>query len=162
MKKIIYTRPDGVVCVVNPVINSHSLVNGKVVAVRESISEDQALARAIARLPNYAKASHRVVDESSIPQDRTYRNGWKAIDGRVEHDMAKCREIHRQRLREMRAPLLASLDVAYMRADESGDQVAKEEIKAKKQALRDVTDDPRINQVSTVEELKTLIPAILL
>jgi hypothetical protein len=152
MKKIIYLQPNGVLAVVTPVINTHP--------VREGISEGEAIQRSIKRLPR--GVSYQIVDESKIPVDRTFRDGWVVGKGCVEHDLAKCRELHRQKLREMRAPLLADLDVSYMRADESGDQLAKEEIKAKKQALRDVTADPRIDAAASIDDLKNAIPRVLL
>lgn len=102
-----------------------------------------------------------VVEKDSIPTDRAFRNAWKFAGGKVEHDMAKCREIHKQKLREIRAPKLSALDVEYMQADESGDAVKKAQIAAKKKALRDVTKDPAISLAQTPEELKSVIPAAL-
>lgn len=51
---------------------------------------------------------------------------------------SKAEETVRERLRLERAPRLAALDVAYMRALELGEETAA--IVADKQALRDVTD----------------------
>lgn len=158
MKRIIYTRPDGGLSVVTPVINTHTLVNGVVVPVREDVSEEEALERAIAKLPNFAKKDFQIVDSSEIPTDRTYRNAWKAAVGRVDHDMEKCREIHKDRLRALRAPKLLTLDVEYMKADEAGDSAKKAEIAGKKQALRDTTKHPGIAAAVSVEELKLAIP----
>lgn len=104
---------------------------------------------------------HQELPESAIPSDRTFRDAWKAGNGVVEHDMAKAREIHKDRLRGMRAPKLASLDVDYIRADESGDSAKKAAIKTQKQALRDVTADPRIAAAMTPEELAAIVPDAL-
>jgi len=90
--------------------------------------------------------------------DRTFRNAWKANGGRIEVDMPKAREIHRDRLRRLRAPLLEELDVEYMRADERGDQEEKQAIRLRKTALRDVTADPAIEAAQTPDELKAVIP----
>lgn len=76
-------------------------------------------------------------------------------------DMAKARDIQRDRIREMRAPVLAELDIAYQRADEQGDAEAKADIAARKQALRDATKDPAIDAAKTPEELKAVIPDAL-
>ena len=148
MKKIIYTRPDGGLSVVTPVINTYP--------VREDITENQALDRAMKKLPADA-LNVRVVDEADIPTDRTFRNAWKdAGSGAVTHDMEKCREIHKDRLRAYRAPQLAALDVAYMRADELGDAKEKARVAAEKQALRDITKHPAIAAATTPEELKNI------
>lgn len=76
-------------------------------------------------------------------------------------NMGKAREIHRDRLREERAPLLAALDVEYQRAFETGDTEAMAAIVARKQALRDVTTDPAIDAATTPEQLSGIVPDIL-
>lgn len=150
MRKIIYTRPDGGLSVVHPVINTYPQ--------REQITEAEAEQRAWDKLPKDA-INPQWVD--SVPADRTFRNAWKAEGGAIVHDMVKCRAIHRDVLRAKRQPLMAALDVEYMRADEAGDTAKKAEIAAKKQALRDVTKDPVIDAARTPEELKAIMPEAL-
>ena len=75
--------------------------------------------------------------------------------------MTKAREIKRDQLRDERKPLLEQLDVQFMRAQEQGDQAKADEIAAKKQALRDVTEDPAIDAATTPDELKAVRPAAL-
>lgn len=103
----------------------------------------------------------QIVEAAAIPADRTFRNAWKAGVGIITHDMDKAREIHKDNLRRMRAPRLAALDVAYQRADESGDIAEKQRIAAEKQKLRDVTADPRIAAATDIAELKITIPEVL-
>ena len=150
MRKIIYTRPDGGLSVVGPVINT---------TPPEQITEAQAEQRAWAKLPKDA-INPRFVEESEVPTDRAFRNAW--VDtGTVAVDMPKAREIHKDNLRRQRAPLLVSLDVDYQRADERGDTAEKARVAAKKQALRDATADPSIAAAKTPEELKAAIPEAL-
>jgi len=110
---------------------------------------------------------YTIVPDEAIPSDRTYRNAWEPdhANGRVIHNMSKCREIHREHLRRARTPLMAALDVEYQRADEDTNSARKTaekaRIAAQKQALRDVTADPAIDAASTPEELKQVWPAIL-
>lgn len=73
-------------------------------------------------------------------------------------NMQKALEIKKNMIRQERAPLLAALDIEMMRALESGDTAKQEEIKQKKQALRDATTDPVLLQASTPEELKAARP----
>lgn len=80
---------------------------------------------------------------------------------KVTVDMTKAREIQKEKMRAARGPLLASLDVDFMRALESGDTALQEEIKAKKQALRDATNTPDLNRARTPEQLKTVWPEVL-
>ncbi len=67
-------------------------------------------------------------------------------------DMAKAREIHKNNIREARAPKLQELDVEFQKAQETSADTSA--IVAKKQALRDAPADPGIASASTTDELK--------
>jgi hypothetical protein len=113
-------------------------------------------------MTTYININGDVRDASSVtvPADRTFRGAWQFNGAAVEIDMAKARDIHRDNLRAERAPKLAALDVAYMKAMEtSGDTAA---IAAEKQALRDVTEDARIAGAATPDALKALTLDVLL
>ena len=90
----------------------------------------------------------------SVPSDRAFRGAWQFSGEAVEIDMVKARDIHRNVLRRERDPLLERLDVAYMKALETGGDTAS--VASEKQKLRDVTDDPRIEAAATPDELKAL------
>ena len=104
--------------------------------------------------------SFHAIRDSEIPTDRTYRNAW-TWNGKIEHDMVKARNIHRDRMREARKPKLEAMDIAYVRADEAGNTLLKSQIAAKKQVLRDITILPTIEASTTVDQLKTVWPEIL-
>lgn len=76
-------------------------------------------------------------------------------------NMTKAVEIKKEQIREERKPLLDALDVEFMRAVEAGDTDAQATIAAKKQALRDATDDPAIAAATTPDELKAVVPTAL-
>ena len=99
---------------------------------------------------------------SDIPADRTFRNAWSHDGKQFSVDMVKAVEIHKNKLRVLRAPLMAALDTQFMRALESGDIKAQQDIAVKKQALRDVTAYPAIALAETPEQLKAAIPPVLL
>ena len=98
--------------------------------------------------------SWRRIQDSDLILDRTFRNAWRDINGKHEVDMPHAREIHKDHLRMLRAEKLIQLDGEYMRADEENNAVKKNEIRLKKQKLRDITIDPRIESARTPEELK--------
>ena len=75
----------------------------------------------------------------------------------VNSDKAKA--IWKDKWREARKPLLASLDIEFMRAVESADTVKQAEIAAQKQALRDVTQTEIVG--NTPEEIKAVWPSVL-
>ena len=67
-------------------------------------------------------------------------------------DMAKAREIHKDKIRLARKPLLAALDVEFQKALETGASTTA--IVAKKQALRDAPADSGITSASDTDALK--------
>lgn len=71
-------------------------------------------------------------------------------------NMTKARDIKRDMIRAERAPMLADLDVQFMRAVELGDNDLQSQIAAEKQRLRDATQDPSIEAAQTPEDLKAL------
>lgn len=96
----------------------------------------------------------------TTPSDRTFRDAWAATGadtGVIDVDMAKAKDIWRDKIREARVEPLAALDTAYMRALEVGADTTQ--IVADKQALRDAPADPAIDAASTPEELKQVQPA---
>jgi len=103
-----------------------------------------------------------VIPANALPTSREYRNGWTLSGKTITHSMPLCRVIHRDKLREARKPMLEVLDVAYQRADEQDDGPLKREIAKKKQALRDITANPLIEQATTIEKLKALTVEYLL
>lgn len=70
----------------------------------------------------------------------------------------KAKAIKLDMLRAERAPKLAALDLAFMRAVEQGDTAAQASIAAQKQALRDVT---KVTLPDDINELKAFKPEIL-
>jgi hypothetical protein len=103
-----------------------------------------------------AVVSWRFVDDADLPASREYRNAWHDTGTAIDHDMPKAREIHRERLRAARKPLLEALDIEYQRADEDGDAAHKRDVVEHKNWLRGITDDPRIDAAQTIDDLKTV------
>ena len=67
-------------------------------------------------------------------------------------DMAKAREIHKNNIREARAPKLAELDIEFQKALEASADTSA--IVSKKQALRDAPADSGIAAASDADALK--------
>ena len=70
----------------------------------------------------------------------------------IKTDMAKAREIHKNKIREARTPKLAELDIEFQKALETG--ASTTDIVAKKQALRDAPADSGIVAASDEASLK--------
>tara|TARA_B100000927_G_scaffold175680_1_gene141579 strand:+ start:1122 stop:1382 length:261 start_codon:yes stop_codon:yes gene_type:complete len=71
----------------------------------------------------------------------------------IKIDMAKAKEIHKQNIRNARAPKLAELDVEFQKAQETGANTS--DIVSKKQALRDAPAASAIDSATTDSDLKT-------
>jgi hypothetical protein len=71
----------------------------------------------------------------------------------------KAKAIWKDKWREVRKPLLASLDIEFMKAVEAADTEKQAEIALKKQALRDVTQTEIVG--NTPEEIKAVWPSVL-
>ena len=71
----------------------------------------------------------------------------------------KAKAIWKDKWREARKPLLASLDIEFMKAVETADAEKQAEIASQKQALRDVTQTEIVG--NTPEEIKAVWPSVL-
>ena len=72
----------------------------------------------------------------------------------ININMDKAREIHRSRIRQAREPLFKTADLAFMKAIETGDDLAKAQAVAVKQLLRDAPAASEIDAATDSEELK--------
>jgi len=66
-------------------------------------------------------------------------------------NFTKAQEITKDRLREERKPLLEAQDIAYMKAQEAGEDTSA--IVTEKQRLRDITST--VDSMTTLDELKS-------
>ena len=95
-------------------------------------------------------------DASSItmPSDRHFRNAWKLNGNVMTEDMTAAKVIFKNKIREVRQPLLEAEDVVYMKALEADDASAKTASVAKKTALRNAPAASAIDDATTIAELK--------
>ena len=76
-------------------------------------------------------------------------------------NLTKSKDSAKNNLRTERAPLLASLDVQFMRAVESGNTSLQTAIAGQKQELRDITIHSSITDASDVNSLKTAMTTLI-
>ena len=96
------------------------------------------------------------VDASTVtvPSDRHFRNAWTLNGKVISEDMTKAKEIFKDKIREVRGPLLDAEDVVYMKALEADDATAKTASVTKKKALRDAPAAQAITDADTIAKLK--------
>ena len=94
----------------------------------------------------------------TIPAERTFRGAWEANADTwvISVNMAKAKDIWRDKIRQARIEPLADLDIAYMKALEAGADTSS--IIAQKQALRDAPSLPSIEAATTPDELTAIQP----
>ena len=96
------------------------------------------------------------VDASTVtvPSDRHFRGAWTLNGSVISEDMTKAKEIFKDKIREVRGPLLEAEDVVYMKALEAGDTDAQAASVTKKNALRDAPAASAISSASDIAALK--------
>ena len=91
---------------------------------------------------------------ATVPSDRHFRGAW-SLDGTViSEDVTAAKVIFKDKIREVRTPLLNAEDVVYMKALEADDASAKTASVAKKKALRDAPAASAISDADTIAKLK--------
>ena len=89
-----------------------------------------------------------------MPSDRHFRNAWTLSGKTITEDLTASKVIFKDKIREVRKPLLDAEDVVYMKALEADDASAKTASVAKKKALRDAPAAKAISDADTIAKLK--------
>ena len=88
-----------------------------------------------------AGVPYKIVE--SVDIDNDYYNAYEFdAETGAKVNIEKAKAIHLDKFRAARSPKLQKLDIDFMKAVESNDEVKKGEIVVAKQALRDVTLTP--------------------
>ena len=96
------------------------------------------------------------IDASSatVPSDRHFRGAWSLSGTVISEDMTAAKAIFKDKIREVRAPLLEAEDVVYMKALEAGDSDAQAASVTKKNALRNAPAASAITNAADIAALK--------
>ena len=93
-------------------------------------------------------------EATSKPSDRHFRNAWTLSGTVISEDLATAKTMFKDKIRQVRKPLLEAQDVAYMKALESGSSSAQTTAKNEKIKLRDAPAASAITNAKTIAELK--------
>ena len=93
-------------------------------------------------------------EATSIPSNRDFRGAWSLSGKVISEDMTKAKELFKDKIREVRGPLLEAEDVVYMKALEAGDSSAQTASAEKKKSLRDAPAASAIDSATTIAKLK--------
>ncbi|WP_119421657.1 hypothetical protein [Desertibaculum subflavum] len=186
MKAIIYSRSQGGVSVVYPAPGAR-LVSGMQragLAIRfvSAVSLDQLDGLLTAGFePEFAESEDQfairvaeevrelgaevvLLDASALPDDRTFRNAWKLVDGAILVDMEQARALQLTALRKARNDLLRATDRIAQRALEQVDKTEFVAIAALRQRLRDMPSAiaPLISEARSPAQLQAVCPSSIL
>ncbi len=93
--------------------------------------------------------------DATVPSDRLFRNAWSLSGSTITEDLTAAKLIFKDKIREVRTPLLAAEDVVYMKAMEAGDTDAQAASVTKKNALRDAPANSAIANAANIGALKS-------
>jgi|SRR5210317_156799 hypothetical protein len=91
---------------------------------------------------------------ATVPSDRHFRGAWSISGSVISEDLTKAKEIFKDKIREVRGPLLEAEDVVYMKALEAGDTDAQAASVTKKNNLRNAPAASAISSASDIAALK--------
>ena len=91
---------------------------------------------------------------ATVPSARHFRNAWSLSGTTITEDVTAAKVIFKNKIREVRTPLLEAQDVAFMKALEAGDSSAQTTAKNAKTALRDAPAASAISNADTIAKLK--------
>ena len=93
---------------------------------------------------------------STMPSDRHFRNAWvfDSDKAAISEDITAAKVIFKDKIREVRGPLLEAEDVVWMKAAESNDSDGKVASVAKKKKLRDAPAATAITNAVNITALK--------
>jgi len=93
--------------------------------------------------------------DATVPSDRLFRNAWSLSGSTITEDLTAAKVIFKDKIREVRIPLLSAQDVAYMmalEADSSDDQTTAKNAKT---ALRNAPAASAITNAANIGALKS-------
>ena len=93
---------------------------------------------------------------STMPSDRHFRNAWvfDSAQSAISEDITAAKVIFKDKIREVRLPLLEAEDVAFMKALEVADSDARVASQTKKINLRNAPQASAISSADTIDKLK--------
>ena len=100
--------------------------------------------------------------DATVPSDRHFRGAWTLSGTTITEDITVAKVIFKDKIREVRKPLLDAEDVVYMKAMEADDSSAKAASVTKKTNLRNAPAASAITSASSISALKAAWDADLL
>lgn len=153
-KVILYTQPDGRVCVCRPCVSRDDPLG---------FTMEDALTRALANDVPETALNVKVIDNTALPINRSFRAAWRQQGEEVRIEISKARELRLAQLRTERDAKLAATDGLMARATERGNAAEWLKLAAHRQALRGMPAEITavLAAAITPADLMAVRPAVL-
>ena len=92
--------------------------------------------------------------DATVPSDRFFRDAWTLSGSTITEDLTTAKTMFKDKIREVRKPLLEEQEVAYMKAIEADDDDAKTAAANAKTALRNAPAASAITNAANITALK--------
>ena len=125
-------------------------------ALKNKRTLEQIASKAIKQAGLPEDTEYKIIETSSLPSDRTFRNAWEKIGAGIEVNMPIARSIHFEKIKLSCDMELGKTDKELMLAIEREEPLA--DLRIKRQGLRDIADNIDLDSASTPEELKSIWP----
>jgi hypothetical protein len=142
MQTILIEREDGGVSVMR-------LLDGAV-NIRDEVAKWQAVSP-------WKAVRWRKVAADDIPADRTWRDAWRAQEGKIAVDRGAAEAVHMNRIRAARNRELERLDKEIAKAEDSDGKPATA-LRAERQRLRDIPQTFDLSRAGSLDDLKAIWP----
>lgn len=129
--------------------------------IDDTVDVDAEITKIAASHPEYTFRFKGKMSETGIAINYFYGALTLDSNNNFAYDMVKAREIWKNMMRRLREPKLQQLDLQYQLALEAGDEDLKADIIAKKNILRDCTDNPAIATAGSLNDLRRTLPELL-
>lgn len=103
----------------------------------------------------------QIINDTDVPQDRTFRDAWQLNGEVVDHNLDKAKNIKLDCIRQVRNEKLAKLDMELLKAAEQERRDDVKEIMKLKQELRDLPQTINIHGCQDIESIKNLSHPLL-
>jgi len=156
MKKIIFTRPeDGGVSIVCPAPKS------SIEQMVGSLTDEQYEALVMERSIPENAINVREIEDTDFPTVDGFRDAWEDGGDKININLIKAKDINLGRLRQKRDSLLDTYDKLLARAMEIGTEQEVDNLKTKKQQLRDATEPLKaLTNPTSIDEIIQLTPSL--
>jgi len=150
--KYAYINPDGGLTIVSPSTQYLKRILHKFKNKYDAI---EYIGKEAARKAGHTIYIGKVINDPNL--SREFRDAWiLSNDNEIKISIKKAIEIHKNKIRSYRQAILDKLDKELLRANEQDNIEETKLIIQEKQRLRDLPATLKIDNASTVEELKSL------